>query len=111
MAQDAPTGKLMHNVYFYMANDATDADRAQLQQGIASLGDIKTVKLFAIGTPATTEARDVIDATYAFYLMTAFDDMAGHDAYQKDPIHLKFIEDNQHLWTRVQVYDSEMKSQ
>ena len=109
MAQESSTGKLMHNVYFYMADDATEADRDQLQEGIASLGDIETVRSFAIGTPASTEARDVIDNTYAFYLMTSFDDMAGHDVYQKHPIHLKFIEDNQHLWTRVQVYDSEME--
>ena len=109
MAQDSPAGKLMHNVYFYMADDATEADQDQLQEGIASLGDIKSVRSFAIGTPASTEARDVIDNTYAFYLMTSFDDMAGHDAYQKHPIHLKFIEDNKHLWTRVQVYDSQLE--
>jgi hypothetical protein len=35
-----------------------------------------------------------------------FDDRAGQDAYQVDPIHVKFVEENQHLWNKVIVYDS-----
>ena len=32
--------------------------------------------------------------------------MAAQDAYQIDPIHLAFVENYKHLWTKVVVYDS-----
>ncbi|MFT7068756.1 MAG: hypothetical protein ACJAZY_001640, partial [Spirosomataceae bacterium] len=31
---------------------------------------------------------------------------ADQDAYQEEPIHLKFIEDFSSMWTKVQVYDN-----
>jgi hypothetical protein len=34
-------------------------------------------------------------------------DVAAHDAYQVDAIHLKFIADFKTCWNRVQIYDAE----
>jgi hypothetical protein len=34
-------------------------------------------------------------------------DLAAHDAYQVDPIHLAFIGSCKQFWARVQIYDAE----
>jgi hypothetical protein len=34
-------------------------------------------------------------------------DVAAHDAYQVDAIHLKFIAECKTFWTRLQIYDAE----
>jgi hypothetical protein len=59
-----------------------------------------------IGTPAPVPARPVVDASYSFALTIAFADMAGHDAYQSDPLHQAFLANCRALWTRVQIYDA-----
>ena len=74
-------------------------------EGLRSLGKIKSLRDFRIGVPAATEARDVIDNTYTFSLFTVFDDVKGHDAYQVDPIHTRFVDTYKHLWKKVTVYD------
>ncbi|WP_233207743.1 Dabb family protein [Siphonobacter sp. BAB-5405] len=48
-----------------------------------------------------------MDRSYDYCLLTVFKDMAGHDVYQVDPIHLKFVEDCKQYWDRVVIYDSE----
>lgn len=35
-----------------------------------------------------------------------FDNQAGQDTYQLHPLHVKFVEENSHLWEKVVVYDS-----
>jgi len=39
-------------------------------------------------------------------LLTIFDDMAGHDAYQVDPVHDQFRIECAPLWSRVLIYDA-----
>lgn len=94
-----------HVVFFWLKDPASDADRAKLLEGIKSLGKIESLRQFHVGKPAGT-SRPVIDSSYDFSLLTVFDDVKGHDAYQVHPIHLKFIEDCAHLWDKVLVYDS-----
>src|SRR5437879_3558494 len=48
--------------------------------------------LFA-GPPAMTP-RDVVDNSYSVGLSVILDDSAGHDVYQKHPLHLDFIKAN-----------------
>ncbi len=38
--------------------------------------------------------------------MAFFKNKEDQDIYQTHPIHLKFIEDCQHLWQKVVVYDA-----
>ncbi|MCU0420921.1 MAG: Dabb family protein [Cyclobacteriaceae bacterium] len=106
MAQK-PTPKLIHHVFFWLNNVESGEDRKKLLEGLRTLGKIETVRDFRIGRPARTEKREVIDDSYTFSLFTVFDDVTGHDAYQVHPIHLKFIDENKHLWAKVQVYDVE----
>jgi hypothetical protein len=95
----------VHHVYFWMKPEATKEEKDKLFKGIESISKIETVKVSHVGVPADTD-RPVIDKSYAFSLLTVFDDKKGHDIYQEHPVHLKFIEECKHLWTKVQVYDS-----
>ncbi|MCY7327011.1 MAG: Dabb family protein [Saprospiraceae bacterium] len=95
----------IHHVFFWMSPDATDSDRAQLKQGLASLTSIPSIKQWHIGTPAPTD-RPVIEKSYAFSWMLMFDTPEQEAIYQDHPMHLKFVADCQHLWTKVTVYDA-----
>ena len=99
-------GALVHHVYFWLKEPKNEAHKKQLVEGLNKLIKVKTIKLSHIGFPAGTENRDVVDHSYSVSYMAMFDDQAGQDAYQIDPIHLKFVEENQHLWNKVIVYDS-----
>lgn len=97
--------KFVHHVYFWLKNPDSNEDKARLVEGLKKLSKVKTIKSFHIGKPAGT-GRDVIDASYAISWLTLFDNDADQESYQKDPIHLKFIEECSHLWNKVIVYDS-----
>jgi len=98
---------LVHTVYFWLKPDLTPAQRAEFQRGVESLGTIKAVDKFYIGTPAATEKRPVIDHSFSVGITVVCKDVAAEKAYQVDPIHLAFVNSCKAFWTRVQVYDSE----
>ncbi|GAB4198913.1 MAG: hypothetical protein OHK0057_37200 [Thermoflexibacter sp.] len=96
-----------HIVYFWTSPNLSPADKEKFEAGLRSLLKIKSIKQGYVGKPAATEARDVVDNSFAYTLMLFFDDVKGHDAYQIDPIHLKFVEENKQYWTKVVVYDAD----
>lgn len=100
------TGALIHHVFFWLNEPENEAHRKQLVNALNELLKVKTIRLSHIGYPAGTESRDVVDHSYSVSYMVIFNDQAGQDAYQVDPLHLKFVEENQHLWKKVVVYDS-----
>ncbi len=100
------TGALVHHVYFWLKEPKNEAHKKQLVNALNELLKVETIKMSHIGFPAGTESRDVVDHSYSVSYMVMFDDRAGQDAYQVHPIHTKFVEDNQHLWNKVVVYDS-----
>jgi hypothetical protein len=104
---DAMTAKNMfiHHVYFWLKNPESAEDRQKLIAGLEKLSKVKTIKMFHIGKPADTN-RDVIDSSYSISWMLIFEDKASQDSYQVDPIHLNFVEECKHLWSKVVVYDS-----
>ena len=95
----------VHQVYFWLKNPGNADDKAKLMEGLQLLTKVKTIKSYHLGMPAGS-SRDVVDGSYAISWLTIFKDKAAQDAYQVDPIHLKFVEDYSHLWTKVIVYDS-----
>lgn len=95
----------IHHVFFYMADSATDSDRAQLLAGIRSLATIEVIKTAHIGIPADTH-REVIERGYTYSWLAIFENGADEAVYQKHPTHLRFVDDCKHLWTRVVVHDS-----
>ncbi len=98
---------LVHSVYFYLVPELTAAQRAEFRKGVETLGTISSVEKVYIGTPAPVPDRPVIDKSFGIALTVICKDVAAHDAYQTDAIHLAFIAKHKHCWTRVQVYDSQ----
>lgn len=95
----------IHHVYFWLKNTGNVEDRNKLVEGLQKLSKATTIKQFHIGKPANT-SREVIDSSYAVSWMLIFDNDADQATYQTDPIHLKFIEECSHLWSKVVVYDA-----
>ena len=100
------TGALMHHVFFWLKEPKNEAHKKQLVNALNALLKVKTIKMSHIGFPAGTESRDVVDHSYSVSFLTMFDNQNDQDAYQIDPIHLKFVDENSHLWNKVIVYDS-----
>jgi hypothetical protein len=98
---------LYHCVYFWLKPELTAAQRAEFRRGVESLKGIKAAAQVAVGTPARTTPRPVIDGSYDVALIVICTDVAAEAAYQVDPIHLAFVEQFKTCWTRVQIYDSE----
>jgi hypothetical protein len=95
----------IHHVYFWLKNPGSAEDVKQLKAGLRQLTVIETIGMYQIGEPAPTN-RDVIDKSYAVSWMLMFDNLEDEEVYQHHPLHLKFVEECSHLWSRVVVYDS-----
>jgi hypothetical protein len=95
----------IHHVFFWLKKTESKEDLQQLIEGLNKLSKASTIKDFHIGKPAATN-RDVIDTTWSVSWLLLFDNKEDQDIYQTDPIHLKFIEDCSHLWSKVLVYDA-----
>lgn len=95
----------IHHVFFWLKNPDSSADRDKLVQGLTKLSKVKTIRYFHIGKPADTN-REVIERGYAVSWLLQFDNDADQASYQSDPVHLQFIEECSHLWSKVIVYDS-----
>lgn len=98
--------KLLHQVYFWLKNPQSKADRDKLIAGIRSLRAIETVRELHIGVPASTEKREVVDNSFSVSELIFFDNVEGQNTYQEHPIHKKFVEECSSLWVKVVVYDS-----
>lgn len=98
---------LVHSVFFWLKPELTDAQRAEFLRGLESLKGIAAIRQIYIGAPAATQKRPVIDDSYSYALTTIFDNLAGQDAYQVDPLHLAFVQNCKQFWNRVQIYDAE----
>src|SRR3989338_9574689 len=68
----------VHCVYFWLKPGITEAEKRQFLAGASSLTRIQSVRQGWVGKPAATD-RPVIDRSYSYGLVVAFDDLAGHD--------------------------------
>lgn len=98
---------LVHAVYFWLKPELTPAQRVDFRRGLDSLAGISTAEKIYVGAPAKTPKRPVIDDSYSMALIVVCKDIAAQEAYQIDPVHLKFVDQFKTFWTRVQIYDSE----
>ncbi|HEX2853693.1 MAG TPA: Dabb family protein [Opitutaceae bacterium] len=98
---------LIHSVYFWLKPDLTDAQRTEFRRGVETLATIKSVEKVYVGAPAGVPDRPIVDKTFGIALTVVCTDVAAHNSYQVDPIHLKFIENCKQYWARVQIYDAE----
>lgn len=105
ITEPADVKPFIHHVYFYLNNPDSQEDRDKLVEGLNKLAQVETIQAHYIGFPAPTD-RDVIVKDYQVSWMCFFKNLEEEEMYQKDPIHLKFVEDYSHLWSTVKVYDS-----
>ncbi len=98
-----------HHVFFWLNNPNDATERVQFEKAVQELLQIPEIKAYHVGTPAPVEERPVIDGSYTYSYAVFFEDIKAHDIYQTHPLHLKFIDENKHLWSKVQVFDSEVK--
>ncbi len=103
--KEDPKVGFVHAVYFYLIDDATEADKKKFEQALHELSKVKSIVEVYWGAPADT-AREVVDNSYDYAWITLFEDVAGHDAYQIDPIHTKFVKEFEYLFKEVKVYDN-----
>lgn len=104
-SQNTEPAQLVHHVFFWLKNAGNESDRKQLTTGIQTLGGITEIKKMFIGTPAPTEERGVVDASYDVSELLFFDNTKDQAIYQSHAIHQAFIEEYSHLWRKVVVYD------
>jgi hypothetical protein len=97
---------LIHSVFFWLKPEINEAQRLAFRQGLESLRGVKSIQAAYIGTPAAIPPRPVVDASYSFALTLVFADIAGHDAYQVDPLHKGFLDNFRSFWSKVQIYDA-----
>lgn len=95
----------IHSVYFWLKPELTDEQRSKFWELARSLTTIKSLKHGFVGTPAATD-RPIIDRSYTCALITIFEDEAGHDAYQVDPVHDKFRDECASFWSKILIYDA-----
>ena len=97
---------LIHTVIFWLKEGLTQEDKDLFFEGAKTLSTIESVEQSYMGTPADTTKRPVVDDSYDCAITVCLRDLAAHDLYQADPIHLAFIEKCGHLWERVVIYDA-----
>lgn len=96
-------GAFVHMVFFWL-NETTNVE--DFKKSTAELMEqINEVVSYHVGVPAGTP-REVVDNSYGVCLIATFASKEDQDTYQKHPVHLKYIEENNQLWNRVQIYDS-----
>ncbi|TRO67136.1 Dabb family protein [Christiangramia sabulilitoris] len=95
-----------HVVYFWLNNPENPDDRQAFEKSLKQLlASSKYAQTKFIGVPAQTP-REVVDNSYTYSLILSFSSREEQDKYQKEPAHLAFIKESEHLWKKVQVYDS-----
>jgi hypothetical protein len=95
-----------HVVYFWLKNPDNTQDRKAFLTSLKSfMSKSEYAKTKFIGQPAGT-SRDVVDGSFTYSLILSFPSKEIQDKYQQEPAHVKFVEESQHLWERVVVYDS-----
>ena len=96
----------VHSVYFWLHNPESEEDRADFETALKLLlKNSKYTKTNYIGT-APKAIRDVVDDSFTYKLIVTFNSAEEQELYQGEEAHLKFIEDANHLWKKVIVYDA-----
>ena len=95
----------VHHVFFWLKEPNNKEACNQFEQGLLSLIKVPLIQTSHIARPVES-SRDVVDDSFTYSYMVFFKNKEDQEIYQTHPIHLKFIEDCQHLWNKVVVYDA-----
>jgi len=95
----------VHTVFFWLKNPNDKNDRQAFESSLKKfISSSQYTKTNFIGVPAQTP-RDVVDNSYTYSLIVTFNSKEEQDNYQKEEVHLQFIEESKDLWNKVVVYD------
>jgi len=97
---------LAHAVYFTLQDDSDAAKEKLVAACHKDLSDHDGTVFYAAGALEPDLDRPVNDRDFDVSLYVVFTDRAAHDAYQQNPRHLQFIEENKSNWKQVRVFDS-----
>ena len=98
--------RLAHNVFFKL-KDNSPSKVAELVGACKKYLNVQPgIVFFAAGPICAELDREVNDRDWHVGLHIVFIDKAAHDAYQDDPTHNRFIEENKPNWAGVRVFDS-----
>lgn len=95
-----------HVVYFWLHNPDSEDDRQTFEAALTKfLSRSGYAKTHFIGTPPLA-TRGVVDGSFTYNLIVTFESAEAQQAYQDEQPHLDFIDEAQHLWEKVVVYDA-----
>ena len=97
---------MAHNVYFWLKEGTSKEERLAFEKGLTKLGTVPCLNMYFWGKPADTEERDVIDRSYDYAINSFFVTLEDQETYQSHPIHLEFIKNHNHIWSKVKVFDN-----
>ena len=98
-------GPIVHSVYFWLRDTATDQDVATLIRDCKTmLGSMKCVQRVEAGTPLG-KGRGVVDGSYTVGLVVLFANRAAYNAYLPHPTHQALVKKHKALWKKIVVYD------
>jgi len=95
----------VHHVFFWLKEPKNKEACTQFEKGLQDLIKVPQIQSSHIGKPVESP-REVVDDSFTYSYMAFFRNKEDQNIYQTHPIHLKFIEDCQHLWEKVVVYDA-----
>jgi hypothetical protein len=102
-------GQLAHMVFFTL-KESNEANRKRLVEACKKYLDGHSgVVYFSVGTLNPDLKREVNDRDFDVALHLVFKDKASQDRYQEHPRHLAFIDESKALWSKVRVFDSDIR--
>jgi hypothetical protein len=105
----AAGSQLAHMVFFTL-KESNEANRKRVVDACKRyLDEHQGVVYFSVGTLNPELKREVNDVEYDVALHLVFKDKAAHDRYQDHPRHLAFIDECKSLWSKVRVFDSDVR--
>ncbi len=105
IAPPAPHGSVDHVVLMWQKRPGNASDRAALLAACSELRVIPGIKFLDTGTALASE-RPVVDDSFDVGLTVRFDSAESLHGYEKNPLHLKKVNEVlKPLTRRIQVYD------
>jgi hypothetical protein len=107
-AESSTKMTFIHHVLFWAKNPTSTTETDQLFRALKSLGTLPMIASAHVGKPIVTDFdKPVTEASYTFSVVLVFDSAEKEKEYLYHPLHKKFIDENKHLWGKVQVIDSQ----
>lgn len=103
---DAAEPQQAHMVFFTLAEDTKQNQEALIAACQKHLSGHDGTVYFSVGSRAEDLERDVNDRDFHVALHLVFANKQAYEKYATHPRHLKFIEENEHRWGKVRVFDS-----